>query len=253
MKSKVFVTRELPPRAMAVLEENFELTRNPHDRVLTRTELLAGVAGQDGLLPLLTDRIDAEVMQAAGDRLKVIANYAVGYNNIDVAAATARNIAVTNTPGVLTDTTADLTMALLLCAARRIAESDAFARAGKYEGWAPMLLLGSDVHGKTLGLIGFGRIGLAVARRAAGFGMPILYHDQQRAEAGVERALGARYAEQEALLRESDFVSLHVPLLPETRRLLSSRQFALMKPSAYVINTSRGEIIDEEALVQALE
>lgn len=253
MKPKVLVTRRLPPKAMALLEDHFEVTCNPHDRVLTREEILAEVRGKDGLLPLLTDRVDGPLMDAAGDRLRIIANYAVGYNNIDLEAATGRGIAVTNTPGVLTDTTADLTMALLLGVARRIVEADAFLRAGRYESWAPLLLLGADVHGKTLGLIGFGRIGRAVAKRAAGFDMRILYHDHRRAEAEVEQAYGAAYVEMDVLLRESDFVSVHVPLLPETRHLLGAGAFSRMKYEAFVINTSRGEVIDEKALARALE
>ncbi|MBL7172797.1 MAG: D-glycerate dehydrogenase [Desulfobacteraceae bacterium] len=253
MKPDVLVTRRLPSAAMALLEENFEVECNPHNRVLTREELLSAVKGKDGLLPLLTDRIDTEVMDAAGPRLKIIANYAVGYNNIDVDAATARKIAVTNTPGVLTDTTADLTMALLLTVARRVVESDVYARAGRYQGWDPLLLLGADVHHKTLGLLGFGRVGFAVARRAAGFDMRILYYDQCRADADMEKQVGATCVDLEALLRESDFLSLHVPLTEGTRGLMGPENLSLMKPTAFIINTARGEVIDEEALVRALE
>jgi glyoxylate reductase len=220
---------------------------------LTRAELLEKVKGRDGLLPLLTDRIDGEVMEAAGRQLRVIANYAVGFNNIDVPAATARKIAVTNTPGVLTDTTADLTLALILGVARRLAESDRYARAGKYEGWAPLLFLGADVHHKTLGLMGFGRIGYAVAKRALGFDMRILYHDNRRADPELERQVQAQYADRDTLLREADFLSIHVPLTPETKRFLSTREFSLMKPTAYIVNTARGEVIDEEALAAALK
>ncbi len=194
MKPNIYVTRRLPQVAMDLLEKNFQIESNPYDRVLTRAELLEKVKGRDGLLPLLTDRIDGEVMEAAGRQLRVIANYAVGFNNIDVPAATARKIAVTNTPGVLTDTTADLTLALILGVARRLAESDRYARAGKYEGWAPLLFLGADVHHKTLGLMGFGRIGYAVAKRALGFDMRILYHDNRRADPELERQVQAQYA-----------------------------------------------------------
>ncbi|HMK65545.1 MAG TPA: D-glycerate dehydrogenase [Thermodesulfobacteriota bacterium] len=253
MKPKIFVTRRLPERAMTFLDENFSVTCNPFDRVLTRQELLDGVIGQDGLLPLLTDRIDSEVMDKAGPQLKIIANYAVGFNNIDIPAATARKIPVTNTPGVLTDTTADLTMALLLAVARRIAESDVYTRAGKYEGWAPLLYVGTDVHHKTLGLMGFGRIGIAVAKRALGFDMKILYHDEGPVDPETAQQFGAHGVDRETLLRESDFISLHVPLTPGTHHLMGAKEFSLMKSSAFIINTSRGEVIDEQALADALE
>jgi glyoxylate reductase len=252
MKPNIFVTRRLPEAAMTFLEGHFEVTCNPFDRILSRKELLEGVVGRDGLLPLLTERIDGEVMDTAGPRLKIIANYAVGFNNIDVPAATARKIAVTNTPGVLTDTTADLTMALLLAMARRIVESDVYTRAGKYQGWAPLLFVGTDVHHKTLGLMGFGRIGTAVARRALGFDMRILYHDEGSVDLEMEKQVKAQRVDRETLLQESDFISLHVPLTPETHHLMGPREFSLMKPSAFILNTSRGEVIDEQALVEAL-
>ena len=238
---------------MELLEKNFEVDCNPRDRGLSREELLVMVKGRDGLLPLLTDRIDHEVMEAAGGQLRVIANYAVGFNNIDVPAATARKIAVSNTPGVLTDTTADLTMALILGVARRLVEADQFTRAGKYESWAPLLFLGADVHHKTLGLLGFGRIGYAVAKRALGFDMRILYHNTRRADPELEKQVQARYVDRETLLREADFLSVHVPLTPETSGFLSTREFSLMKPTAFLVNTARGEVIDEEALVAALK
>lgn len=255
MKPKVFVTRRLPDAVMQVLQHDFDLECNPDDRVLTRQELLAGVAGQDGLLPLLTDRIDQEVLQAAGPQLKIVANYAVGYNNIDVDACTAAKVAVTNTPGVLSDTTADLAMALILAVARRIPQSDAFARAGQYKGWGPLLLLGSDVHHKTLGLVGFGRVARAVAKRARGFDMRVVYFNNHPCaqEREVEEEYGAKCVDKETLLRESDFVSLHVPLTPQTRHLIGAAELALMKPGAYIINTARGEVVDELALVRALE
>ncbi len=253
MKPKVFLTRRLPQGAMEVLEENFDLQCNPHDRVLTRQELLEGVKGMDGILPLLTDRIDGELLDAAGPQLKMVANYAVGYNNIDLAACTARKVAASNTPGVLTDTTADLAMALLLAVARRLVPAEAFARAGHYQGWAPLLFLGSDVHHKTLGLMGLGRIGLAMAKRAAGFDMRIIYHDHQQADAEREQMVGARFVDKETLLAQSDFVSLHVPLTPQTRHLIGQAELAAMKPTAYLINTSRGEVVDEKALVRALQ
>jgi glyoxylate reductase len=252
MKPKVFVTRRLPQVAMDVLEENFDIECNPHDRVLTRQELLAGVAGKDGILPLLTDRIDDELLDAAGDQLKIVANYAVGFNNIDVPALTARKIPATNTPGVLTDTTADLAMGLLLAVARLIVPADVYARAGKYEGWAPLLFVGSDVHHKTLGLLGFGRIGYAMAKRAAGFDMKVLYTDVAPVDSEIEDQVGAKFVDKETLLKESDFISVHVPLTPETKHILNTADFELMKPSAYVINTARGEVVNEEALARAL-
>lgn len=253
MKPNILVTRRLPSEAMALLEENFEVECNPRNQVLTREELLSSVRGKEGLLSLLTDNIDLGVMDTAGPQLKIIANYAVGYNNIDVDAATARKIAVSNTPDVLTDTTADLTMALLLAVARRIVESDVYTRAGKYQGWDPLLFLGSDVHHTTLGLLGFGRVGFAVARRAAGFDMKILYYDTQRADPEMEKQVGATYVDLETLLRQSDFLSIHVPLTPNTVGLIGAENLALMKPTAFIINTARGELIQEEALAKALQ
>ncbi len=253
MRPRVFVTRRLPDKAMRYLEENFDITINPYDRVLTREELLEGVKGVHGLLPLLTDKIDAEVMDTAGDQLKIISNYAVGFNNIDLDAASHRHIAVTNTPGVLTDTTADLTMALLLAVARRIVEADAFLRQGKFKGWQPLLFLGADLHHKTLGLIGLGRIGYAVAKRAVGFNMRILYYSNKRLDIEKEKQIKATFVDMETLLKESDFISLHVPLTSKTRHLIGEKELAIMKPEAFLINTSRGEVVDESALVNALK
>lgn len=252
MKPHILVTRRLPRLAMELLEENFHVECNPNDRGFTHNELLQHVKGKQGLLPLLTDSIDSEVMDSAGKGLKIIANYAVGYNNIDLEAATARKIAVTNTPGVLTETTADLTIGLLVAVARRVTEGETFARAGRYQGWGPLLFLGSDVHHKTLGILGFGRIGRAVAKRATGFNMRTLYHDLQRASLEKEREVNAEFVDRATLLREPDFITLHVPLVPETRHLIGSNELSLMKPTAFIINTSRGEVIDEEALVEAL-
>lgn len=209
--------------------------------------------GKDGLLPLLTDRIDGEVLDMAGPRLKVVANYAVGFNNIDLAACTARKIPATNTPGVLTDTTADLAMTLLLALARKVVPADAFARAGKYQGWSPLLFLGAGVHHKTLGLMGFDRIGFAMAKRAAGFDMRILYCDAAGPDPELERRVGARFVDQKTLLAESDYVSLHVPLTHKTRHLMSEAEFKAMKPGAFLINTSREEVVDEKALVKSLK
>jgi glyoxylate reductase len=253
MKPRIFVTRLLPEGAMKVLNENFDVQCNPYDRVLSRQELLEGVKDKDGILPLLTDRIDDELLDAAGPQLKIVANYAVGYNNIDVPACTRHKIPATNTPGVLTDTTADLAMILLLAVARKIVPADAYARAGKYQGWAPLLFVGTDVHHKTLGIMGFGRIGFALAKRAAGFDMKIIYHDAMRANPELEKQVGAKFVDKDTLLAQSDFISLHVPLSPETHHLMSSAELAAMKNAAFLINTSRGEVVDEKALVKALQ
>ena len=251
VEANVYVTRQIPqPGIDLVREACSSVETNPHDRVLSREELLGAVAGRDGVLCLLTDAIDAEVFDAAKG-CKVFANYAVGYNNIDVAAATARGIAVTNTPGVLTDATADLTWALLFSAARRIVEGDRFTRAGKFDGWSPMLFLGGDISGRTLGILGAGRIGTAVALRSRGFRMRVLYHDPVHNEA-IEQAVGAQRADLDTLLGEADFVSVHVSLDASTRHLIGARELGLMKPTAYLINTSRGPVIDEAALVEAL-
>jgi len=204
----------------------------------------------EGVLCLLTDRIDGEVI-AAGKRLRVISNCAVGYDNIDVAAATRRGILVCNTPGVLTETTADLAWALLMAAARRIAESDRYVRAGKWRSWSPQLMLGQDVGGATLGVIGLGRIGQAVARRARGFDMRVLYYDIVRVPE-VERSVGAEFVELPVLLRESDFVSIHTPLTEETRHLIGAEELTLMKPTAVLVNSARGGVVDAQALAAAL-
>ncbi|HPU62159.1 MAG TPA: D-glycerate dehydrogenase, partial [Bacillota bacterium] len=251
VKKKVLVTRRLPDEALRLLDDTCEVELNPYDRVMTRDELIEGIRDKEGILCLLTDTITAEVMDAAV-HLKVISNYAVGFDNVDVKAATGRGIVVTNTPGVLTETSADLTWALLMATARRIVEADAFMRNGKYTGWGPMMLLGGDVYGKTLGLVGMGRIGCAVARRAAGFNMRVLYYDVNRLSEDEEKALNLEYSGFDELLKEADFVSLHVPLLPSTRHLVGARELSLMKPTSYLINTSRGPVVDEKALVEAL-
>jgi glyoxylate reductase len=249
---KVFVTRSLPGPALEVLKQKCEVEVNPEDRVLTRNELIEGVKGKDGLLCLLTDKIDAEVMDAAGPDLKVISNYAVGYDNIDVDEATKRGIAVTNTPGVLTETTADLTWAILMAVARRIVEADNFLRTGQWRGWAPSLMLGHDVYGKTLGIVGLGRIGRAVAKRARGFDMRVLYYDVKRDEQ-AEREVGVIYTSLESLLKESDFVSIHAPLTEKTRHLIGEKELRLMKPTAFLVNAARGPLVDEAALIRALK
>jgi len=254
--AKVFVTRSIPEPGITMLTEAFgaeNVTVSPQDGLIARDALLAGVRGVEALLPILTETVDAEVMDAAGSQLKIIANYAVGYNNIDVAAATARGIAVTNTPGVLTETTADLAWALLMAAARRLGESERYLRAGQWDAWGPQLLLGVDIHGKTLGIYGMGRIGQAIARRARGFDMRVLYHDAVRAGQAVEQELGATYVEMPQLLAESDFISIHVPLLPETRHAFGDAQFQAMKKTAVLINSARGPVVDEAALARALK
>lgn len=252
MREKVFVTRRIPQPGLDLLEKQFDVIVNPYNRVLSRKELMKGVKGADALLCLLTDTIDAEVM-SVNPKLKIIANYAVGYNNIDVAEATKRKIPVTNTPGVLTDTTADLTWALLLSIARRTPEGDRFTRIGKFKGWDPMLLLGSDVYKKTLGIIGFGRIGYAVAKRAIGFDMRVLYYDINRVNPEIEKEVKAEFTSFENLLRESDFISIHTLLTKETTHLIGEKAFSLMKKNAYIINAARGPIIDEKALVKVLK
>lgn len=251
MRPKIFLTRQLPPETMELLHRESELTFNADDRVLSKDEILAGIAGADGLLCLLTDSIDDDVL-AANPNLRVVANYAVGFNNIDVTAATARKIPVTNTPGVLTDSTADLTFALILATARRIVEGDRLMRTKSWTGWAPLQLLGGDLTGRTLGLIGMGRIGQAVARRAIGFDMKVLYWNRTRLSAIDEAKYGLTYAEIDDVLSQSDFVSLHVAMTDDTHHLISRDRLARMKSTATIINTARGPIIDESALVDSL-
>jgi glyoxylate reductase len=236
---------------MAIVQAAAEVTAWEREDVPPpRDVLMREVAKVDGLLSLLTDPIDAALMDAAPN-LKVISNFAVGYDNIDVAAATARKIVVTNTPEVLTETVADFTFCLILAAARRLVEGDAYTRAGRWKTWEPLLLAGQDVYGSTLGLIGLGRIGSAVARRAKGFGMRVLYHDVFRRE-DLEASQGIEFRDMDDVLREADFVSVHVPLSPQTRHLISTAQFAKMKPTAVFVNTSRGPVVDQAALAEAL-
>ena len=251
-RPRVFVARVIPDEGLEAIRAACEMDLWPDELPPPRDELLRRVAGCDGVLTLLTDRVDDEFLDAAGPGLRVVSNYAVGFDNIDVAACARRGIPVGNTPGVLTDTTADLAFALLMAAARRLAEGDRYVRAGEWRTWGPMLLLGPDVHGATIGIVGFGRIGQAVARRAAGFGMRILYHDVQRLPDEVSGPLGATYTPLEELLAQSDFVSLHVNLTPETRHLISERTLGLMKPTAVLVNTSRGPVVDQAALATAL-
>jgi len=265
---KVFVTRKIPQAGLDLLK-GVDFSVWEEDRVIPREVLLERVKGMDAILSLLTDKIDGEVMDAAGlpspdasgrgpdirsSGLKLISNYAVGYDNIDVPAATQRKIFVSNTPGVLTEAVAEHAFALLLAIARRIPESDQFTRQGKYKGWEPELLLGTELQGKVLGVVGLGRIGSRVAEMAnKGMGMKVLYHDPKQ-DAAFEKEYGAVYkGNLDDLLKEADFVSIHVPLLPATRHLINAEKLALMKKSAYLINTSRGPIVDEAALVEALK
>jgi glyoxylate reductase len=252
MTRKILVTGRLPGDVLSVLAERFEVESQKEDRPMERQRLLDAVGDRDGLLCMITDSIDEELLSHA-PRLKMIANMGVGYNNIDVRAATSRRIPVSNTPGVLTEATADLAFTLLLAIARRVVEGDRRVRAGEFRFWAPFLFLGREISGKTLGIIGMGRIGKAVAQRARGFDMPVMYHNRSRIESAEEDRLGAGYVSMEELLRKSDFVSLHVPLTAETRHLIGSREIGLMKPSAYLINTARGPVVDEQALLGALQ
>jgi glyoxylate reductase len=250
MPEKVLVTREIPEAGLRPLE-GFDVTVL-FERPPERGELLEAVRGANGVLPTVTEKMDAEVMDTAGEDLKVIANMAVGYDNVDVEAAKERGIVVTNTPEVLTETTADTAFLLLLAAARRLGEAERLVRSGGWDAWGPKQLLGPDVWGKRLGLVGLGRIGQAVAHRSSGFQMEVLYYDQYRNES-VEEELGARYLELDDLLRESDFVSIHTPLTPETRHLISERELDIMKPTSVLVNASRGPVVDEAALAEALE
>jgi len=252
-KFKVFVTRKILEEGLNMLRERYDVEVSDYDGIIPREMLLKKVKGADALLSLLTDNIDAEVMDAAGPNLKIIANYAVGYNNIDVEEATKRGIMVTNTPGVLTETTADFAWTLLMAIARRIVEADKFVREGKFRGWEPMLLLGTDVFGATLGIVGFGRIGQAMARRALGFNMRVLYYDNSRIDEQIEKELKATFVDLPTLLKESDFVTLHVPLTKQTHHLIGEKELKMMKKDAYLINTARGPVVDEKALVKALK
>ncbi|MHB8076093.1 D-glycerate dehydrogenase [Desulfosporosinus fructosivorans] len=247
----VYVTNEIPELALDMLAKHCDMEVNRTGQVLTKNQLLEKVKGRDAVLSLLTDPIDAEVMDAAKGA-KIFANYAVGYNNIDIPSATERGVMVSNTPGVLTDTTAEMTWALLFSVARRVVESDKYTRMGKYKGWGPMLFLGQDVMGKTLGVIGAGRIGLSFAKRAKAFDMKVLYSDIT-ASPQFEQETGGQYVSLETLLQESDFVSIHTPLLPETYHLIGEKELKLMKKTAILINTSRGPVVDELALVKALQ
>ncbi len=249
---KVFVTRKLPGTALEKLHNKCHVTINPEDRNLTKEELLEAVVDQDGLISMLSDPIDSEVIHA-GNKLKVIANYAVGFNNIDIEAASKRKIPVCNTPDVLTNASADFAWALLMSTARRIIEGDNMTRSGQFKGWEPSLLLGMEVWGKTLGIIGAGRIGQAVAKRAIGFEMRTLYHNRNRLPNTIEQEYNMEYVDLDTLLKESDYVSLHCPLTSETKHLIGQKELEKMKPTSILINTARGPVVDEVALVAALK
>jgi glyoxylate reductase len=249
MPEKVLVTREIPEAGLRLLEDLdvTVLSESPPER----DELLEAVSGAAGILPTVTEKIDAEVMDAAGENLKIVANMAVGYDNVDLEAANERGVVVTNTPEVLNETTADTAFMLMLAASRRLGEAERLLRSGGWDAWGPKQLIGPDVWGKTLGVVGFGRIGQALARRARGFDMDLAYHDQYPNE-DAQRELGARFLELEELLGTSDFVSIHTPLTPETTHLIGAEELRKMKPGAVLVNTSRGPVVDEAALAEAL-
>jgi glyoxylate reductase len=251
MKKRILVTGRLPQDIMTGLAKKYEADINIQDKPFDRQILLDGIKDKEGLLSMITDTVDEEVLDSA-DRLQMIAQFGVGYNNIDVTAATRRGIPVSNTPGVLTDATAELAFALILAISRRLVEGDRMTREGRFRCWAPMLFLGREVTGKTLGIIGMGKIGKALAQRAKCFKMPILYHNRSRMSKSEEKELMATYVDMKTLLSQSDFISLHVPLTDQTRHLIGSRELSLMKPTAYLINTSRGPVVDEQALLETL-
>ncbi len=251
---KVLLTyRNIPGTGLIErLSRQFEVLVHQGEGYMPREALLEAVADVDGLVSMLNERVDAELLNRA-HVLKVVSNYAVGYNNIDVDSATANGVMVTNTPGVVTDATADLTWAILMGIARDVCNVDRFVRSGEWKEWRPEMFVSADITGTTLGIIGLGRIGQAIAKRAAGFDMRVLYSDVNRAALDVEQRFGAEYVSFEALLKDSDFVTIHVPLNPGTHHLIDERALSLMKPSAYLVNTARGPIVDEQALVAALQ
>ena len=250
MPKNILISRGLSPEALALIPKDVAVDFNGHEQSLASQDLLARLRGKQGLICQITDAIDDEVLATPG--LQVVSNVAVGYNNIDVAAARRRGVVVTNTPDVLTETTADFAWALLMAAARKVVDADRYVRSGEWKTWRWDLLWGLDVHGKTIGVLGFGRIGRAIARRARGFGMRVLYHDAVRAMPEVERELEATYVDKPTLLRESDFVTLHVLLSAETRHLIDETSLRSMKKTAVLVNAARGPIVDEAALARAL-
>ena len=254
MSKKIYVTRPIPEEGIEILKKKgFQVDGNSENKILSKSELKNAIKGYDAVLCLLTDKIDGDVLDAAGDQLKIVANYAVGYDNIDVKAAEERKIFVSNTPGVLTEAVAEHTFALLLTVAKRIVEADDFVRDGKYKQWEPMGFLGPQIWGKTIGIIGLGRIGSFVAQIAhGGFNMEVLYHDVKKNEE-FEMRFSAKYRELPELLKQSDFVTVHVPLLPATHHLIGAKELGMMKESAILVNTSRGPVVDEHSLVEALK
>ncbi len=252
MKPKVLLTRGLFADATALFESDFDLEIGNRERMLTRTELLEKAGGKDAIITMLADTVDKAFLNAVPE-IKIIANYAVGYNNIDVAACLERNIPVLHTPDVLTDATADAAFALLINVARRIVEAHAYVVEGKFTAWKPDLLLGQGLSGKTVGIIGMGRIGQAFARRCIGFGLNIMYYSRSRLPKEKEAAFGATYAPLEDLLKAADFVSLHVPLTDQTHHMINKKRLDLLKSTAVLINTARGPVIDEAALIEKLK
>ncbi len=250
-KPTVLVTRAIPQAGLDLLASHFDLELNADDRPYSPEELRRHAAGKAALVTLLTDKVDGALF-AAAPGLKIVANVAVGYDNIDLEAARSHRVHVSNTPGVLTDATADLAFTLLLAAARRVCEGDRYIRSGKWTGWQMMGFHGGDIAGRTLGIAGFGRIGQAVARRARGFGLQVIYSDAQRAGTAAEEAVGARFVDKPTLLAQSDYLSLHVPYLPTTHHYIGAPELGAMKKTAYLINTSRGPVVDEPALAKAL-
>ena len=254
MPPNILVTQKIPDAAYPLLKAVGTVDANMEEgRIWSPDELLQRAPGHDYILCLVTDTINAQLLEACAPYVKLIANMAVGYNNIDVATAHRLGIVVTNTPGVLTDTTADLAFGLLLATARRMGEAERYLRAGKFTGWGPLLLCGTDVHGATLGILGAGRIGRAIARRAYGFDMKMLYYNRHRLSLEEEKQYSLTYASLDEVLQQADFVSIHTPYTQETHHLISERELALMKPEAMLINTSRGPIVDEKALIYALQ
>ncbi len=252
-KYKIFVTRKIHDSGLKMLKDQGYLVKvSPYDRVLSKKELIKNVAGVDAILSLLTDKIDDDILKAAGPNLKIVANYAVGFDNLDIEAAKKRAVVLTNTPDGSTESVADFAVILMLALDRQITEADKFVRAGKYNGWAPFLFAGECLDKKTLGIVGIGRIGSAVAVRAVGFGLKIVYCNMVRDEE-FEKKYNAKFLSLADLLKVSDFVSLHVPLMPSTRHMIGSKEFKLMKKNAFLINTARGAVIDEKALVVALK
>lgn len=253
-KPRVIVTRELADAIHDRMGELFDVVPNLTDRAFTRDDLIAAMADCDVLVPTVTDHIDAEMIAGAPERLKLIASFGAGVDHIDLAAARARKILVTNTPGVFTEDTADMTMALILSVPRRLAEGEKLMLSGQWKGWKPSGMLGHCIGGKKLGIIGMGRIGQAVARRASGFGLSVVYHNRRQLPPAVEESLNASYVEDlDELIRTCDIITIHCPHTPQTHELINAERIAMMKPSTYLINTARGELIDENALIEALQ